>query len=121
MSKFAKEVNRYLIKIKCGDRSQEALKKLYDVTSNHLQIVAKVYLRNKSYADDVVIETFQKAFLYIDSFDETQDGYNWLCNFLIRLIFYATLLNFIRYKYIDIDVRTEFLCSKFLDLDNNYE
>ena len=87
MSKFAKEVNRYLKKIKCGDRSQEALKKLYDVTSNHLQIVAKVYLRNKSYADDVVIETFQKAFLYIDSFDETQDGYNWLCKIAQRIAY----------------------------------
>ena len=85
MSRYAKEVNRYLSKIKHGDTAQ--LKALFDLTANHLRIVAKVYLFNKSYADDVLIDVYQKAIRYIDSFDEKQDGYNWLCKITQRIAY----------------------------------
>ncbi len=85
MSRYVKEVNKHLINIKDGDGSQDSLKDLFNLTSNHLKVVARGYLRDKSYAEDVVIETFQKAYRYIDSFDEHQDGYNWLCKTTQRI------------------------------------
>lgn len=77
MSIYAKEVNKYLIAIKNGDKSQ--FKPLYDLIANHITGVARYYLKDKSYSDDVTIEVFQKIFLYIDSYEEGRDGYNWLC------------------------------------------
>lgn len=77
MSVYAKEVNKYLIAIKNGDESK--FKPLYDLIANHIKGVARYYLNDKSYCDDVTIEVFQKIFLYINSYDENRDGYNWLC------------------------------------------
>ncbi len=77
MSHFSKDVNRCLTKIKKGDSSE--FKELFDLTYNHLTVVAKLYLINKSYCDDVVMEAYERVLKYIDSFDSDKDGYNWLC------------------------------------------
>lgn len=77
MSIYAQEVNKYLLAIKRGDKSQ--FKPLYDLIANHIKGVARYYLVDKSYCDDVTNEVFQKIFLYINSYDESRDGYNWLC------------------------------------------
>ncbi len=87
MSQHTKDVNRYLSCIKNGDMSRETVKALFDLTSNHLKIVAEIYLYNKSYADDVLVDAFKKAFRYIDSFDEEQDGYNWLCKIVQNIAY----------------------------------
>lgn len=76
MSKYSKEVNKCLLKIQNNDLSQ--FEKLVDITFNHLLAVAKLYLVNKDFAEDVVYETYIKALTYIESFDRKQDGYNWL-------------------------------------------
>lgn len=77
MSIYAKEVNQYLIAIKRGDKS--SFKPLFDLIGGHVAGVARYYLDDKSYCDDVTAEVFQKIFLYINSYDERNDGYNWIC------------------------------------------
>lgn len=77
MSQYAKEVNEYLSKIQQGDKTQYdgLFKRVYV----HLKYVAMVYLINSDFADDVVSETFLRVYKYIDAFDSSGDGYNWLC------------------------------------------
>lgn len=77
MSKYAKVVNKLLHAIKKGAASK--FDKLFDLTANHLLGVARYYLDDKSYCEDVVAEVFEKIFRYIHAYDENQDGYNWMC------------------------------------------
>ena len=85
MSKYRKEVNKYLQGFQNGDRSQ--LGKVFDVTANHLCAVAYKYLTNKSYCDDVVSDAFCKVLQYISSFNMEQDGYNWLCKIVEKIAY----------------------------------
>lgn len=77
MSICAKEVNEYLSAIKHGDKAK--FKQLFELVSPRILGVARYYLVDKSYCEDVVSEVFQKVFLYINSYDESKDGYNWIC------------------------------------------
>lgn len=74
---YAKEVNYYLSAIKHGDNSK--FKPLYDMIASRILGVARYYLIDKSYCEDVTSEVFQKIYLYINSYDESKDGYNWIC------------------------------------------
>lgn len=85
MSQYVKEVNTYLLSIREGDKS--AMTILHDTTYNHLKKFIWGYLKNKSYLDDVLLQTYERAFLYISSFDETRDGYNWLCEIAKNLAY----------------------------------
>ncbi len=77
MSVYNNKVNRLLLKIKNGDEQSKS--DLFNLTYNHLKIVACRYLKNKSNADDAVTDAFMKVFKNINSFDKTKDGYNWFC------------------------------------------
>lgn len=77
MSICAKEVNEYLSAIKHGDKAK--FKQLYELVSPRIWGVARYYLVDKSYCEDVISEVFQKIYLYINSYDESKDGYNWIC------------------------------------------
>lgn len=77
MSICAKEVNKYLSAIKHGDLS--CFKPLYDSIATRVMGIARYYLVDKSYCEDVMNEAFQNVFLYINSYDESKDGYNWIC------------------------------------------
>lgn len=85
MSKYAKEVNRCLLSIRAGDKS--AMETLFDITANHLKVVIKYYLIDKSYLDDVLLQTYERAFSYINSFNSEFDGYNWLCGIAKNLAY----------------------------------
>ncbi len=87
MSKYLGQVNRCLMRIKQGDESR--YRELFDLTFNHLKGIAKMYLCNKSYCDDVVMETYERVMKYINTFDERQNGYNWLCQ-ITKRVAYAT-------------------------------
>ena len=91
MSQYAKQVNQYLLALKrgCDDGQFE---KPYDVTAGHLLIIARMYSANKSLAEDVVIESFIRLRQYIDSFDSSQDGYNWMCK-IVQNVAYTTNSN----------------------------
>lgn len=84
MSKYAKEVNRYLLYIQKGDETK--IKDLFDLTANHLKGMVNVYLNNKNDCEDVVIETFERVIRYIRSFNKNQDGYNWICTIARNII-----------------------------------
>ncbi|MBE5730574.1 MAG: sigma-70 family RNA polymerase sigma factor [Clostridiales bacterium] len=86
MSKYAKEVNNCLERLKRGDDSQ--YQALFGITWNHLCVVAKYYLKNKSYCDDVVMEVYERVMKYISSYKEGMDGYNWLCK-ITQMVAYA--------------------------------
>lgn len=85
MFHYTKEVKRYLLNIKQGDTSQ--IEPLYNVTAMHLINVAKYYLANKNLAKDVVADVFMKVLNYINTYDSTQDGYNWLCKITQNLAY----------------------------------
>ena len=70
------EVNKYLCEMKNGDVTK--LKPLFELIANHISCVAKYYLVDRTYCDDVTVETFRKVCLYINSFDESKDGYRWI-------------------------------------------
>lgn len=76
MSKYGKQVNKLLDKISKGDDS--AFKELFDFTANHLRAFALVLLDNKNDIDNVILDTFERVFLYVKS-SEKRDGYNWMC------------------------------------------
>lgn len=77
MSKFQREINTILYEIKCGDKSKE--KELFNVTYNYLKVIALRYAVDKNDWQDILLETYSRALKYIDNFDLTKDGYNWLC------------------------------------------
>lgn len=77
MSEFTNDVNKYLLAVKQGDLSQ--FDPLFRLTVLHLRSVARYYLKNKSYDEDVTIDAFVKVYKYIGSFDSNQNGYNWMC------------------------------------------
>ena len=78
MSIYAKEVNKYLVGLQNGDITQ--FKPLYESMQTHIMGVARYYLVDKSYCEDVTSEVFQKIFLYVNSsYTEGTDGYNWIC------------------------------------------
>lgn len=85
MSIYAKEVNNYLSAIKHGDNSK--FKPLYDMIASRILGVARYYLVDRSYCEDVTSEVFQKIYLYINSYDESKDGYSWICRITRNVAF----------------------------------
>ena len=85
MSKYGREVNRYLRKVQRGDKEQ--MGRLFELTANHLRAVALNYLIDKSYCDDVVSDVYCKVMQYIKSFDRKKDGYNWMCKITERVAY----------------------------------
>lgn len=77
MSKYGKKVNALISKIRAGDRQAE--EGLFMYTYNHLWGVARRYSSSDTIADDAVQNAYVKIFRYLDSFDDTKDGYNWMC------------------------------------------
>ncbi len=77
MSKFCKEINLILNKLKSGDESLQ--KDLFNATYNHLKIIALQYAFDKNDYEDILEEAYLRIFKYIKNADLTKDGYNWLC------------------------------------------
>ena len=83
MSRLGKQCSLLLTKIKnTGKVDYE--EQLMTLTWNHLLSVAMQYLYDKNDAQDVVQNTFLRAFHYVHSFQSRQDGYNWLCKIAQR-------------------------------------
>ena len=77
MSRLGKDVNKILQGIKDGKKENEKL--LFDTTHNHLMIVARRYVHNQDDVEDVLQNVYFRVFNYIDSWDRSKDGYNWMC------------------------------------------
>lgn len=78
MSKYVQQVNKCLLSLK-KDKNSEQFDNLFDITAGHLLGVARLYLANDDLAEEAVSESYIKVLKYIQSFDDSQDGYNWLC------------------------------------------
>ena len=85
MSFLRTETNKLLLRIQQGDKESRGL--LFQLTYNHLVVVARKYLKDKNYREDIVSSALLRAFEYIHSFDPTQDGYNWLCKIVQNLCY----------------------------------
>ena len=83
MSRLGKQCSSLLRKIKYNDNANYE-EQLMNLTWNHLASIAMLYLRDKNDAPDVVQNTFLRAFQYINSFQDNQDGFNWLCKIAQR-------------------------------------
>ncbi len=70
-----KRINDYLKRIKAGE---DVFDEFYRYTYLGLEYIARLYLRNKSYVDDVVISAYAHVAERIHQFDDTQNGYAWL-------------------------------------------
>ena len=82
MSVLSEKVNKILLKIQQGD--EDAKNTLLQETWNHLWKIAYRYAYNKADVEDILVESFSKAFDYIHTFDCNKDGYNWLCRIVQR-------------------------------------
>lgn len=76
MDKLVTKINKLIVRISKGDSS--ALDELYELTSRMLLVMARKYLYNKSYAEDLISETYYKLVKNADKFDATKNGLNWL-------------------------------------------
>ncbi|MBP3291093.1 MAG: RNA polymerase sigma factor [Clostridia bacterium] len=76
MDKLVEKINRLIVRIAKGDTY--ALDELFVITGRMLLFMARKYLYNKSYAEDLVSETYLKVVKSADSFDKKQNGLNWL-------------------------------------------
>ncbi len=74
---YHEHVSSILRSLKKGDL--ESRKTLYEITYNHLLYIAKRYVIDMKYCEDVVMEAYLRAFKYIDTYNVECDGYNWLC------------------------------------------
>lgn len=82
MSKLRRDVNKLLRGIQNGNERDKV--RLYELTYNHLKIIARIYLKNQNDVEDVVQETYLRVYRYIASFNWEKDGYNWLCRIVQR-------------------------------------
>jgi len=83
MSKYCQRVNELLTEIKIGDKSR--MTDLLLLTYNHLKVISRLYVFDKNNCEDALNEAYCRAYEYIQSFDPTKDGYNWLCRIVERV------------------------------------
>ena len=76
MDKLVGKINKIIVRIGKGDTY--ALDELFEITGRMLFYMAKKYLSDKSYSEDLVSETYLKVVKSADTFDPKQNGLNWL-------------------------------------------
>lgn len=80
MDKLAAKINKLILRISKGD--EDALNELFLLTRRILYFMAQKYLYDKSYADDLLSETYYKIVRYSSSFNKTKNGLNWIFKIL---------------------------------------
>ena len=100
MSHFGEDINQYLIEFKKEDRSR--FDEFYDKYHDRFLSYAVYYLVNKDLREDVVSESYMKMFRSIKTFDEKEDGYNWMLK-IIENTARTRNLKELRHKTVDID------------------
>lgn len=59
-------------------QDEKALEELFERTKNQLYKVAKEYLNDKMYIDDVISEGYLKIYKKSKMYNEKYNGYNWM-------------------------------------------
>lgn len=77
MSILRKDVNKILIRIQKGEEKSKNV--LFEMTYNHLKVIAYPYVRNKADLEEVLIDAYLRIYQYATGFDAKKDGYNWMC------------------------------------------
>ncbi len=72
----SKKINHYIKQTANGNES--AFDKLFVYTYENMKHIAKFYLKNKSNADDVLVELYKIILDKVNSFDSEENGYNWM-------------------------------------------
>lgn len=72
----SKRINHYIKQTANGNES--AFDKLFVYTYENMKHIAKFYLKNKSNADDVLVEFYKIILDKVNSFDSKENGYNWM-------------------------------------------
>lgn len=72
----SKRINHYIKQTANGNES--AFDKLFVYTYDNMKHIAKFYLKNKSNADDVLVEFYKIILDKVNSFDSEENGYNWM-------------------------------------------
>lgn len=85
MSRFRNEINSILEKVQAGDK--DSFKELYDATYSHLKRIAMMYAEDKSEWEDILVESYIRAFKYVKTANLEKDGYNWLCKIVQNVAF----------------------------------
>ena len=80
MSRLVRHINKLIVKIAGGNF--HALDELYKLTGRMLFAMANKYLFDKTYAEDLVSETYLKVATNAKSFDSRQNGLNWIYKIL---------------------------------------
>lgn len=115
MSYFGEDINQYLIAFKKGDRSQ--FDTFYHKYHDHFLSWAVYYLVNKDNREDVLSETYLKVCKYIYSFDDEEDGYNWIIK-IIQNTARSQNKRDLRYKTVDIDnIYLSVDCDSYSEVD----
>lgn len=76
MDKLVAKINKLIVRISKGD--EKALDELFLLTKRMLLLMAKKYLYDESYAEDLVSETYYKIVKYSATFDKNKNGLNWI-------------------------------------------
>ena len=77
MSSLREKVNKLLVGVQSGD--ERCKKELFELTYNHLKVIARRYVCDLNDVEDVLQNAYLKAFKYVNALDKSKDGYNWLC------------------------------------------
>lgn len=72
----SKRINHYIKQTANGNEG--AFDKLFVYTYDNMKHIAKFYLKNKSNADDVLVEFYKIILDKVNSFDSEENGYNWM-------------------------------------------
>lgn len=72
----SKKNNHYIKQTANGNES--AFEKLFVYTYENMKHIVKFYLKNKSNADDVLVEFYKIILDKVNSFDSEENGYNWM-------------------------------------------
>ncbi|MDE7213250.1 MAG: sigma-70 family RNA polymerase sigma factor [Anaeroplasmataceae bacterium] len=72
----AKRIRELLIRV--AEDDEKALEELFEGTKNQLYLVARDYLKEKSYAEDVLSIGFYKIYKKSKLYNEKYNGYNWM-------------------------------------------
>ena len=100
MSYFGEDINQYLIEFKKDDRSR--FDEFYEKYHDRFLSYAVYYLVNKDLREDVVLDSYLNMFRSINTFDEQEDGYNWMLK-IIENTARTRNLKELKHKTVDID------------------
>lgn len=76
MKDIRRSIDKYLKLLKNGD---ECFDKLFKISYPYVKYIAYMYVFDKSFTDDVILNAYMSVLRSVQSFDDSKNGYAWLC------------------------------------------